>query len=75
MYYTVNRKHTKTQTWQYSWECVQVSIPTIGNKKSFESHSEKRMRAKDVTLSVVLNNRVYETVTKYNHSQNISDKL
>ena len=37
---------------------MQVSIPTIGNEKSYESHPEIRMHTIDVALSAVLNDRV-----------------
>ena len=46
---------------EYLRESVHVSIPKIGNEKSFESHSKIRMRTKDVAVSVVLNDRALRT--------------
>ena len=46
---------------EYLRMCVQVSIPRIGNETSFEPLFEICIRTKDVTLSVVLNDRVLGT--------------
>lgn len=45
---------------EYLRMCVQVSIPTIGDE-TFEPLFEICIRTKDVTLSVVLNDRALGT--------------